>query len=71
MESIIRRHLMIKEPKFKHILRIQDEILSSIRNFLRNEGFIEILAPIIGPCTDPGIRGAKQLTIDYYGSKFK
>ncbi|MEM0084829.1 MAG: asparagine synthetase A [Candidatus Methanomethylicia archaeon] len=71
MESVIRRHLMIKEPKFKHILRIQDEILSSIRNFLRNEGFIEILAPIIGPCTDPGIRGAKQLTIDYYGSKFK
>lgn len=71
MESIIRRHIIIKESKFKYILRIQDEILSSIRDFLRNEGFIEILAPIIGPCTDPGIRGAKQLTIDYYGFKFK
>ena len=25
--------------------------------FLRGEGFIEILAPIIGPATDPGMRG--------------
>jgi asparaginyl-tRNA synthetase len=29
------------------------------------------LAPIIGPVTDPGIRGAKQVTIDYYGVPFK
>jgi len=71
LESITRRHLIIKNAKFRCILKIQDTILSSIRNFLRNEGFIEILAPIIGPCTDPGIRGAKQLIIDYYGSKFK
>jgi len=38
---------------------------------LRREGFIEILAPIIGPITDPGIRGAKQASIDYYGAEFK
>jgi asparaginyl-tRNA synthetase len=69
--SVIFRHLTIGEPKFKCIFKIQDCILSSIRSFLRSEGFIEILAPIIGPCTDPGIRGAKQASIDYYGSKFK
>jgi len=38
---------------------------------LRKEGFTEIVAPIIGPVTDPGIRGAKQVSIRYYGSKFK
>jgi asparaginyl-tRNA synthetase len=38
---------------------------------LRGQEFTEILAPIIGPCTDPGIRGAKQASIDYYGSEYK
>ncbi len=42
-----------------------------MREFLRKKRFIEILAPIIGPSTDPGIRGAKQVSIDYYGSEFK
>lgn len=53
------------------VLMVQDEILSAIRDFLRNEGFIEILAPIIGPVTDPGIRGARQVTVSYYGTSFK
>lgn len=55
----------------KNVLKIQDEALSAIRDFLRSNGFIEILAPIIGPVTDPGIRGAKQASVDYYGSSFK
>jgi len=55
----------------KSMLRIQDEILSATRDFLRNEGFVEILAPIIGPVTDPGIRGARQVSVDYYGESFK
>jgi asparaginyl-tRNA synthetase len=55
----------------KAIFKIQDQILTSLREFLRNEGFIEILAPIIGPATDPGIRGAKQVSFNYYGSQFK
>jgi len=55
----------------KTMLRIQDEILSAIRDFLRSRGFIEILAPIIGPATDPGIRGAKLVSLDYYGTQFK
>jgi len=42
-----------------------------MRDFLRKEGFFEILAPIIGPVTDPGIRGASQVSVDYYGAKFK
>lgn len=55
----------------KNTLKIQDEILSAIRDFLRSNGFIEILAPIIGPVTDPGIRGAKQASVNYYGKSFK
>ena len=70
-EELHRRYLDIRSPRMRSILIIQDEVLSALRGFLKKEGFIEILAPIIGPVTDPGIRGAKQVTIDYYGHQFK
>lgn len=71
IDSLKRRYLTIKKPETIRVLKIQDEIVSQIRAFLKKEGFIEILAPIIGPATDPGIRGAKQASIDYYGANFK
>ncbi|MCD6243241.1 hypothetical protein J7K06_06140 [Candidatus Bathyarchaeota archaeon] len=71
LSSVVKRYKIIRQPWIKCVLLVQDEILSAIRDFLRSEGFIEILAPIIGPATDPGIRGAKQVSIDYYGARFK
>jgi asparaginyl-tRNA synthetase len=65
------RYKDIKKPEVKAVIRIQDEILSALRDHLRIIGFIEILAPIIGPVTDPGIRGANQVSFDYYGTQFK
>ncbi|OGD55755.1 hypothetical protein A3K78_07225 [Candidatus Bathyarchaeota archaeon RBG_13_52_12] len=65
------RYKDIKKPELKAVIRIQDEILSALRDHLRSVGFIEILAPIIGPVTDPGIRGASQVSFDYYGTQFK
>jgi len=70
-EELQKRYIYIRSPKMKATIRIQDEVLSALRDFLRKEGFIEILAPIIGPSTDPGIRGARQVTVDYYGHEFK
>ena len=32
---------------------------------------IELLPPVIGPVTDPGARGAKQVDVDYYGHRYK
>ncbi|MBS7620459.1 hypothetical protein KEJ21_07450 [Candidatus Bathyarchaeota archaeon] len=69
--NLFERFKYIKMPRMRNILIIQDEILFSLRDFLRGEGFVEILAPIIGPVTDPGIRGAKQVSIDFYGHHFK
>jgi asparaginyl-tRNA synthetase len=71
IDMLRKRHLLINRPETIRILKIQDEIVSQIRVFLKKEGFVEILAPIIGPVTDPGIRGAKQVSIDYYGAEFK
>jgi asparaginyl-tRNA synthetase len=71
LESVRLRYRAIRHPQMKLVLKAQDQILSSIREFLRRKGFMEILAPIIGPATDPGIRGAKQASIQYYGTPFK
>jgi len=72
LQSSLRyRYRYIKRPEMKSVLRIQDVVLSALRDFLRGEGFYEILAPIIGPVTDPGIRGAKQVSVDFYGHPFK
>ncbi|MBS7637773.1 hypothetical protein KEJ49_02625 [Candidatus Bathyarchaeota archaeon] len=69
--GVVDRYRYIRRPEMRLVLRVQDEILSALRDFLRGEGFIEILAPVIGPVTDPGIRGARQASIDYYGHGFK
>lgn len=61
----------IKQPRMRAILRIQERASEAIRTFLKNEDFIELLPPIIGPATDPGIRGARQVSFDYYGKMYK
>jgi asparaginyl-tRNA synthetase len=60
-----------KEDKYVTVFKIQASILRAIREYLDSQGFIEALPPIIGPVTDPGIRGAKQATIDFYGHEYK
>ncbi|MEM3565532.1 MAG: asparagine synthetase A [Candidatus Bathyarchaeia archaeon] len=70
-ESLKKRYIKLRDKGLVNVFKVQDELISSVRAFLKNEGFIEILAPIIGPATDPGIRGARQATIDYYGVPFK
>jgi asparaginyl-tRNA synthetase len=55
----------------RSVLRIQHRMLMAIRGQLDEAGFVEIQAPVIGPVTDPGGRGAKQVDIDYYGRRYK
>jgi asparaginyl-tRNA synthetase len=64
-----RDHL--SAPTTRSVLRIQDRMLVATRDFLHAQGFTEILPPIIGPVTDPGARGAKQVDVDYYGHRYK
>lgn len=55
----------------KEVLEIQEAITKSARKCLEKLGFIEIVAPIIAPATDPGLRGAKHFEVDFYGKKYK
>src|ERR1051326_7458812 len=64
-----REHLA--SPTTRSVLRIQNAMLTATRGLLAERGFTELLPPIIGPVTDPGARGAKQVDVDYYGHRYK
>lgn len=53
------------------VLQVQHALLAAVREFLSGRGFTELLMPIIGPVTDPGTRGSKQVDVDYYGHRYK
>ena len=54
----------------QRVLRLQAALGGAIREYLNGHGFVELLPPIIGPASDPGIRGAKQAVIDFYGRPY-
>jgi asparaginyl-tRNA synthetase len=64
-----REHL--RSPVTRSVLAIQNRVLTAVRELLTDRGFTELLPPIIGPVTDPGARGAKQVDVDYYGHRYK
>ncbi len=70
-EELRTSYRLVRDPKMQRVLRIQAALGTAIREYLNAQGFIELLPPIIGPVTDPGIRGAKQATINFYGREYK
>ncbi|MEV0283246.1 asparagine synthetase A [Kribbella sp. NPDC050820] len=64
-----REHLTA--PVTRSVLLIQNRMLAAARELLSGRGFMELLPPVIGPVTDPGARGAKQVDVDYYGHRYK
>ncbi|MFB8249191.1 amino acid--tRNA ligase-related protein [Streptomyces sp. NPDC055952] len=61
----------LASPRLRSAMLVQQEALHAAREFLRSEGFVELLPPLVGPVTDPGGRGAKALDVDYYGQPYK
>ena len=70
-QHLSKSYLAVRDPKAKTVIRIQATILDEIRKFLNERGFVELLPPIIGPATDPGIRGAQRVSVNYYGMEYK
>jgi asparaginyl-tRNA synthetase len=61
----------LSSPVTRSVLMIQHQIMTAARDFLTEAGCTEVLPPVIGPVTDPGARGAKQVDVDYYGHRYK
>jgi asparaginyl-tRNA synthetase len=70
LKLLSERYKTIRRPRDRKILEIQSSICDYIKEFLDKRGFMWFVAPIISPATDPGIRGAERVKIDYYGSPF-
>ncbi len=70
-DALKSSYRLVRDPRFQRVLRVQAMLGSAIREYLNREGFLELLPPIIGPVSDPGIRGAKQATINFYGREYK
>ncbi len=64
-----REHL--SSVRTRATLKIQNTMLNGAREFLGDAGFVELLPPVIGPVTDPGGRGSKQVDVDFYGNRYK
>ncbi|WP_424533412.1 asparagine synthetase A [Sphaerisporangium viridialbum] len=64
-----REHLT--SPRTQAVLKIQQALVAGARELLSSEGAAELFQPLIGPVTDPGARGAKQVDVDYYGHQYK
>lgn len=64
------RYQSIRSSRARAILQIQHQLSRACRRFLDSVGFIEVLAPIIGPVTDPGIRGASTIQVPFYGKAY-
>ena len=62
---------LVRDVRAQRVLRVQAALGIAIREYLNGQGFTELLPPIIGPATDPGIRGAEQATINFYGREYK
>lgn len=61
------RHLWLRSPRQNAILRIRAEIIKSIRDFLDQNGFILIDAPILTPAACEGT--TTLFETDYFGEK--
>jgi asparaginyl-tRNA synthetase len=64
-----REHLT--SPRTQAVMRIQQALVAGARELMAGEHAVELFQPLIGPVTDPGARGAKQVDVDYYGHKYK
>ena len=49
--------------------RINQQVMSGLRDYLNGHGFVEFLSPVISTVTDPGLRGAERVVVSLYGQK--
>jgi asparaginyl-tRNA synthetase len=61
------RHLWLRAPRQVAILKIRDELIKAVREFLDREGFLLVDAPIFTPAACEGTTTLFQT--DYFGEK--
>ncbi len=61
------RSLVLRQPKVQAIFKVQETIIDSFREFMKQNNFFEFQAPSIAPATAEG--GAEVFQVDYFDKK--
>ncbi len=61
------RSLVLRQPKIQAVFKVQETIIDSFREFMKENMFFEFQAPAITPATAEG--GAEVFKIDYFDKK--
>ncbi len=61
----------LRSEKLRRAVKIQSEIIQTARDFLKEQGFVEILPVIISPITDPLLDFRIRGEIECYGFKYQ
>ena len=61
------RALVLRQSRVQAIFKIQETVIDSFREFMKNNMFFEFQAPSITPATAEG--GAEVFQVDYFGKK--
>jgi len=61
----------LKYPRILKSILVYSSVLNNLRSFLLKNGFIELPPPIIGKSSDPGLRGARKISIELYGGVYE
>ena len=61
------RALVLRQPKIQAVFKVQETIIDSFREFMKQNNFFEFQAPAMVPATAEG--GAEVFKIDYFDKK--
>ena len=61
------RALVLRQPRLQAIFKVQETIIDSFREFMKQNNFFEFQAPSITPATAEG--GAEVFQVDYFDKK--
>ncbi len=61
------RALVLRQPKIQAIFKVEETVIDSFREFMKQNMFFEFQAPSMVPATAEG--GAEVFQIDYFGKK--
>ena len=61
------RSLVLRQPKVQAVFKVQETVIDSFREFMKQNNFFEFQAPAITPATAEG--GAEVFKVDYFDKK--
>lgn len=67
VEYALKYPMYVRHPKVARIIKTYSLITNYMRTILLKRGFIELPTVVVGPASDPGLRGASKARVELYG----